>query len=200
MLVISTPLVGWPTLVIYWGVAAGAVTLGSLAPDSIPVLLIMASLFALGMLIISAFEALRGSYTVTIDRDRNLVSVVATARLRRATEQQFALSSFGAVATRWDREYYYHYRLDLIEKGGRGSLLLKRFPVINKARADEDTSAACRSRVATVTGFADAGLLRDRRHEFIDLGAPRARDRFGYRAGHACGRFLRSLFTGRKQR
>lgn len=200
MLVISTPLVGWPTLVGYWVVAAGTVALGSLALESIPILLIMASLLALGMLITSAFEALRGSYTVTIDCDMDLVSVVASARWRRATEGQFALSSFGAAATRWDKEYYYYYRLELIEKGGRGSLLLKRFPVINKARWLEDTSAACRSHVAAITGLADAGLLRNRGHDFRDLGATRARDRFGYRVGHACGQFLRSLFTGRKQR
>jgi len=105
--------------------AAGAVTLGSLALKSEPVLLIIASLFALGMLMCSAFDALRGSYTVTIDRHLDLVSVVASAPWRRATERQFALSSFGAVATIWD-ENYWSYCLELIEKGGRGSLLLKR--------------------------------------------------------------------------
>ncbi len=169
--------------------AAGAVTLGSLALKSEPVLLIIASLFALGMLMCSAFDALQGSYTVTIDRHLDLVSVVASAPWRRATERQFALSSFGAVATIWD-ENYWSYCLELIEKGGRGSLLLKRFPAKRPALAHEDTSAACRSHVAAVTSLADAGVLRYRGRYF----------RFGYRVGHACGQLLRSLFTGREQR
>lgn len=157
VLVISTPPVGWPQHVGYWVSSAGAVTLGLVLESEL--FLLFASLFAVGMLMGSAFDALRGSYTVTIDCHIDLISVVATAPWRRATERQFALSSFGAVATRWE-ENYWSYCLELIEKGGRGALLLKRFRAKRLSLAHEDTSAACRSHVAAVTGLADAGVLR----------------------------------------
>jgi len=201
VLVISTPPVGWPKLVGYWVSATGAVALGSFALESVPVLMIIASLFALGMLILSAFDALQGSYTVTIDRHTDLASVVASAPRRRTSERQFALSSFSAVATRWDKKYKWSYRLELIEKGGRGSLLLKVFPVKSPARAEEDTSAACRAHVAAVTGLADAGYLRYGPSSVMLEEEGRASHvRFGHRVGQACGQFLRSLFTGREQR
>lgn len=160
MLVIASPAFRWTHHMGYWVSSAAAITL-SYASNS-ELFLIIASLFALGMLMVSTVDGLRGSYTVTIDGSKDLVSVVATAAWRKKTECQFALSSFGTVATRWD-DNHGSYRLELIEKNGCSALLVKRFAPKRRAFANEDTSAAYRSHVAAITGLADAGVVH---HQF----------------------------------
>lgn len=155
-LIISTPAVSLNRLVLaYWlpsGIVIGA---SYLVGDS--QLVVFSALAVVALLMISFFEALRGSYQVTIDRDNQSVIAVQSRPLRGADRQRaYELSSFEAVATTWD-ENYWSYCVELVHKDGRSRLLVRRFAGQRLTAVASDTSAELRAQLAAFTGLRDAG-------------------------------------------
>jgi hypothetical protein len=156
-LVISTPAVSLKRLALaYWLPSAAAMAasywVGSL------LLIIFSALFVAGLLIVSLFEALRGAYQVTIDREKQLVIAVQAKPLGGVSEPRaYELSSFEAVATTWD-ENVWSYRVDLVQKDGRGRLLVRRFLGPRLTGMATDPSAGLRAQLAAFSGLRDAGF------------------------------------------
>lgn len=155
-LVISTPAVSLKRLMgAYW--LPSAVVIGASYLVGNPLLMVFSAIAVVALLMVSFFEALRGSYQVTIDRDNQSVIAVQASPLRGAARQRaYELSSFEAVATTWD-ENYWSYCVELVRKDGRNRLLVRRFAGQRMTAVATDTSAGLRAQLAAFTGLRDAG-------------------------------------------
>lgn len=155
--VISTPAVTPQRLALaYWLPSAVAMAASYWVGNLL--LVVFSALFVAGLLMVSLFEALRGAYQVTIDREKQLVIAVHMKPLGGVGETRaYELSSFDAVATTWD-ENYWSYRVELVRKDGRGWLLVQRFVGQRLTGVAADTSTGLRAELSAFTGLRDAGL------------------------------------------
>lgn len=154
-LVVSTPAVSLIRLVLaYW--IPSVIVLGASYLVGNPLLGIFSALVVVALVMVSFFEALRGSYQVTINRDNQSVTAVQTRPLRGADRQHaYELSSFEAVATTWD-ENYWSYCVELVHKDGRSRLLVRRFAGRRITAVPIDTSAALGTQLAAFAGLRNA--------------------------------------------
>jgi hypothetical protein len=156
-LVISTPAVSLNRLVLaYW--LPSAIVIGASYLVGTPLFVVFSALAVVALLMVSFFEALRGSYQITIDRGNQSVIAVERSPLRGARRQRvYELSSFEAVSTTWD-ENYWSYCVELVHKDGRSRLLVRRFAGQRLTAVATDTSAGLRAQLAAFAGLRDAGL------------------------------------------